>query len=177
MNARIIILNGASSSGKTTLAHALQDTLPGNWLHFGIDDLVAALPSKLLAGDGIEFGSDGQVTVGVRFRELERAWMSGLAATAQTGASLIIDDVFLAERAAQQRWKDVLGDLPVLWVGVHCNAAVAKAREEQRPDRTAGMHAQQAQGVHHGVIYDLEVDTSEKDAQTLAREISSHLTE
>lgn len=173
MSARVIILNGASSSGKTTLAHALQDALPGNWLHFGIDDLVAALPAKLLSGDRIEFGAAGQVSVGASFRDLERAWMAGLAATAQAGASLIIDDVFLSGRAAQQRWLNALGDLPVLWGGVHCPAAIAQAREEQRPDRTAGMHAQQAQVVHRGVLYDLEVETSAKDAPTLAREISA----
>ncbi len=85
MTGRIIILNGASSSGKTTLARALQDELPGDWLRLSIDDLVAALPTKLRSGGGIEFGPQGEVTVGEAFRRLERAWMIGISGTVQAG--------------------------------------------------------------------------------------------
>jgi hypothetical protein len=44
----VIVLNGASSSGKTTLAAALQDILEESWLVFGIDTLISALPLDLL---------------------------------------------------------------------------------------------------------------------------------
>src|SRR5215475_11779641 len=42
----IILLNGTSSAGKTTLAKALQDTLPTPYLLVGIDTVVFALPNR-----------------------------------------------------------------------------------------------------------------------------------
>lgn len=165
----IIFLNGASSSGKTTLARALQSELPGEWLTFGIDDLVRALPPRLLMGDGIEFGSGGEVKVGPAFARLERAWMQGIAATATAGASLIVDDVLLGGVSGQQRWREALGPLDTFWVGVTCDPDAAEARERQRPDRTPGMHHQQATRVHSGMVYDLTVDTSRHAPGELAR--------
>ena len=47
---RIILLNGTSSSGKTTLVHALQSALPDPWLEIGIDRFVFALPGCRSAG-------------------------------------------------------------------------------------------------------------------------------
>jgi len=170
-----MVLNGASSSGKTTLAQALQASLPGLWLRFGIDDLLEALPSGLLSGDGISFGSDGSVTVGAAFRQAERAWMLGLAATVRAGASVIVDDVFLSGAASQQRWIEALGDLPCWWVRVHCDPDEAERREGERPDRPAGMHRQQAEVVHSGVKYDFEVNTTYQTPGVLAAQVSAAL--
>jgi chloramphenicol 3-O phosphotransferase len=37
---------------------------------------------------------------------------------ARAGARIIVDEVFLGAPASQQRWKNALGTLPVLWIGV-----------------------------------------------------------
>lgn len=42
----LILLNGTSSAGKTTLAKALQDALPTPYLLVGIDTVVFALPGR-----------------------------------------------------------------------------------------------------------------------------------
>ena len=157
----VILLNGGSSSGKTTLAIRLQNTLPGAWLRFSIDDLIDALPKSMLEDPaGITFGTDGSVTPGSDFRSLERAWMHGLAAMAKQGAKLIIDDVLLSGAEGQKRWQAALQGIDVLWVGVMCDVEVAKEREAKRIDRVAGMAAAQAVTVHEGVRYDVRVDTS-----------------
>ena len=44
----VIVLNGASSTGKTTLATSLQDGLEESWLVLGVDTLISALPLALL---------------------------------------------------------------------------------------------------------------------------------
>ncbi len=176
---RVIVLNGGSSSGKSSLARALQEQLPQPWLAFGIDDLVEALPPGLLDdggdGDGIGFAPDGTVSVGAGFRALEAAWMAGIAATARAGAPVIVDDVFLAGPASRQRWCEALHGLDVLWVAVRCDPVEAAARERARGDRTTGMAADQAARVHHGVHYDLEVDTTRTPPAVCARTIASHL--
>jgi len=176
MAPQVIVLNGGSSSGKTTIARHLQAVLPQPWLAFSIDDLVDALPPSMLTADaGILLGSDGSVSVGADFRTLEAAWMTGIAATARVGANVIVDDVFLSGSASQQHWEQALGDLDVLWVGVRCDAAVAAHREHQRGDRAAGMAAQQADIVHKDVRYDLDVDTTGTDPADCARTIAAHI--
>ena len=43
----VIFINGASSSGKTTLAKALQEKLPYNYLHISLDGVIAIMPDKV----------------------------------------------------------------------------------------------------------------------------------
>ena len=54
--ANIIILNGTSSSGKTSIAQALQEIMDVSYLHTGIDQfLIEHLPKRLIVySDGVE---------------------------------------------------------------------------------------------------------------------------
>jgi chloramphenicol 3-O phosphotransferase len=96
-------------------------------------------------------------------------------ATARAGARIIIDEVFLGGAAGQQRWQKALDGLDVLWVGVRCDGAVAAGREIARGDRVQGMAASQAEVVHQGVFYDVEVDTTHTEALACARAIAAHV--
>ncbi len=172
----MIILNGGSSSGKSGIVRCLQDVLPDPWLAFGCDSLVDAMPAKMQTSDeGIVFAADGRVNVGSDFMALQAAWMEGVVATARAGARIIIDDVFLGGAASQQRWQKALGALTVLWVGVRCDGSVAAGREIARGDRARGMAASQAEAVHEGVSYDLEVDTTHAESLECARIISAYV--
>lgn len=168
-----IILNGGSSSGKTTIATCLQDMLPSPWLHLGVDMLIDAMPKRMLTSEtGIEFGADGSVRPGREFRRLESAWMQGIGAMITTGARIIIDDVFVSGVEARDRWRAALADVSVLWVGVRCDPAVATERERGRADRVPGMAKLQAQMVHVGMEYDIEVDTTAMSSAECARLIA-----
>jgi chloramphenicol 3-O phosphotransferase len=176
MTAQVIVLNGGSSSGKSAIARCLQAILPDPWLTFGTDTLVEAVPvSTRTSAAGIEFASDGEVIVGPEFRTLEAAWIAGIAAMAHAGARIIVDEVFLGGAASQQRWKNALGTLQVLWVGVRCDGAVAAGREIARGDRMIGMAASQAEVVHHDIVYDLQVDTTRTEALECARTIAARV--
>jgi chloramphenicol 3-O phosphotransferase len=170
---QVIVLNGGSSSGKSSIARALQDVLPGLWLTFGVDVLAEALPGR---GDdprsGLVLEPDGTVTVKPEFRAVEDIWYQGLAFMARRGAFLILDEVFLAGGAGQQRLRGVLDGLDVLWAGVHCDPLVAADRETARPERVRGMATSQAVAVHAGVVYDVEVDTTDCSAVACARRIA-----
>lgn len=167
------MLNGGSSSGKTGISRCLQAVLPGPWLAFGVDDLVDAMPATMEGG--IEFAPDGGISVGPAWRELEAAWRTGIAAMARAGARIIVDEVLLAGAEGQERWQRALAGLNVLWVGVHCSAEVAAAREIARGDRTSGMAASQAEIVHKGMVYDVEVDTTRAESLECAQTIAAHL--
>ncbi|MCX5363765.1 chloramphenicol phosphotransferase CPT [Streptomyces sp. NBC_00124] len=172
MATQVIVVNGGSSSGKSGIVRCLQEVLPDPWLSFGIDSLVEAMPGS---GTGIEFAPDGEVNVGPEFRALQKAWMTGIAAMVRGGARVIVDDVFLGGPGSQDGWREALTGLEILWVGVRCDARVAAGREIVRGDRVRGMAEQQAELVHKGVIYDLEVDTTHTEALDCARAIAAHV--
>ncbi|MDV9195268.1 chloramphenicol phosphotransferase CPT [Streptomyces sp. Wh19] len=176
MKTQMIVLNGGSSSGKSGIARCLQTVLPDPWLTFGVDTLIEAMPASMSESDaGIEFAPDGEVVVGAEFRTLETAWIEGVAAMARAGAGIIVDEVFLGGAESQQRWQKALDGLGVLWVGVRCESAVAAAREIARGDRVPGMAAAQAELVHQGVTYDMEVDTTRSEPIECARTIAAHI--
>jgi chloramphenicol 3-O phosphotransferase len=176
MSVQIIVLNGGSSSGKTGIARCLQAILPQPWISLSIDDLVDALPRSLTdSGSGIAVGQHGEVLVGSGFREVEAAWMAGVAAMARAGGRIIFDDVFLSGAASQERVRAALTGLPVLWVGVRCAPEIAAGREIARGDRAGGMAASQAETVHQGVVYDIEIDTSHTESLDCARVIAARV--
>jgi chloramphenicol 3-O phosphotransferase len=179
----VIVLNGGSSSGKSSLARSLQELLDKPWVTLGVDDLLAALTPSLV-GEApprpgqpplLAYGADGTVYVESSYRPVEAAWRAGLAATAKAGLGVILDEVFLDGGAGQQRLAYALDGLSVLWVGVRCNPAVAAEREHARLDRIAGMAASQATAVHEGVRYDIVVDTTNTACETCARAVVAHV--
>jgi chloramphenicol 3-O phosphotransferase len=188
----VIVLNGASSSGKTTLAAARQDTLDESWLVFGIDTLISALPLALLEihpdaeigahprehhvrDGGIAFDADGAITVGAEFRRLEAALRKGLSTIAESSVHLILDEVFLDGVRSQDQLRHALAGRRIAWIGVTCDNEVAARRERDRGDRVVGASEIQSMLVHDSVLYDLVVDTTARSAHEVAREIVDRL--
>ncbi|MEU6720466.1 chloramphenicol phosphotransferase CPT [Nonomuraea sp. NPDC046802] len=173
MAIQVIVLNGGSSSGKSGIVRCLQAVLPDPWLAVGVDTLIQMMPAS---GSLIELAPDGEVNVGPGFMPLQAAWMEGVAAMVRAGARVVIDEVFLGGAASQQRWQKALAGLNVLWVGVRCESAVAEGREVARGDRVRGMAVSQAELVHQGVVYDLEVDTTHTESLACAQTIAARVT-
>jgi chloramphenicol 3-O phosphotransferase len=188
----VIVLNGASSAGKTTLAAALQVVLDDTWLVFGVDTLITALGLPLLEmhdeatirarpsdhavrDGGITFDADGGVSVGGEYRRLETAWLKGLSSIVASGVRLILDEVFLDGARSQDRLGDALDGHRVAWVAVTCEFEVATNRERVRGDRVVGMYERQATRVHDGVHYDLVLDTTSRSPEDLARTVAHQL--
>ncbi|MGW0518241.1 chloramphenicol phosphotransferase CPT [Crossiella sp. NPDC003009] len=176
MATQVVVLNGGSSSGKSGIARCLQSVLPGAWLVVGVDTFIELLPASLRGSSGgVEFAPDGTVLVGAAFRELEVAWAAGIAAMVRAGARVIIDEVLLGGGEGQRRWGAALAGLEVLWVGVRCPAEVAAGRELARGDRITGMAAGQAELVHVGMRYDVEVSTVGVESVECARVIAARV--
>jgi chloramphenicol 3-O phosphotransferase len=113
--------------------------------------------------------------------------MAGVAAMVRAGARVIFDDVFLGGAASQERMRGydagvLRGERRCRWrasmccgPGVRCDPGIAAAREAARGDRVTGMAASQAEMVHEGVCYDVEVDTSRAESLDCARVIASRV--
>jgi chloramphenicol 3-O phosphotransferase len=170
MAADVILLNGPSSAGKSSLARALQDALDEPWLTFGVDALIHAMPLKLDgSADGLIIHPGGRIEVGPTWRALEGAWRRGVGALARTGLKLVLDEVIFDGAEGQRGWNEALAGLQVLWVAVRCDPQVLAARESARGDRVVGMAVKQAAFVHTGIVYDLEVDTGRLSPEQAAR--------
>jgi chloramphenicol 3-O phosphotransferase len=63
-----VIVNGGSSSGKTSIVRHVQDMLTEPWLAMGIDDFVDSLPAALQQSpEGFDVNTDGAVQIGEVF--------------------------------------------------------------------------------------------------------------
>jgi chloramphenicol 3-O phosphotransferase len=172
---RVIILNGGSSAGKTTLGRTLQSAMPGPWLLLGIDLLIWTLPPKMINhADGLSV-HEGVITRGQLFMPLYEGFQYAVAALARSGVDVLVDDLTLDGLVDQHRWNNALQGSDVCWVGVRCAPQIAAEREAQRGTRLPGIARHQAESVHAGVHYDVEVDTGVLDLDEELRVIAGAL--
>jgi chloramphenicol 3-O phosphotransferase len=158
-NGRIIILNGTSSSGKTSIVRALQEILDEPYLDAGIDKFIWMLPKRYLdrpLWDEVLGLADKSGRVG---HQLMSGMHHAIAALSRAGNNIIADHV-LVEPQWLQECISLFSDLPALFVGVRCPLDVIERREQARKNRTLGQARAQFDIVHAHGIYDLEVDTS-----------------
>jgi chloramphenicol 3-O phosphotransferase len=168
----IIYLNGPSSSGKTTLAKALQESFSEPYLHIGIDKIIGFMPAKLnnWSGEPAPLGFSWeaaldptgypvyQVRSGPFAQQITRTLKDMALLLASQSYNLIIDDVSFGAIEVDE-WKQTLKEFKVLCVGVTTPLHILEEREKIRGDRFLGGARGQYFIVHENVAYDLEVDT------------------
>lgn len=165
----IVYLNGTSSAGKSSLAAALQATLPDPYLHFSLDRFTPMFPARYVAvqsfADTIPALARGglvlrhelageQLHLDTRIGPAGRRFFAGMRrcirALAETGNHVIVDDVlfgreFIAECVA------ALDGLPVLLIEVYCPLPEVARRERERGDRLLGLTAWQLPRIRAGL--------------------------
>ena len=143
---RIILLNGTSSAGKSTLAKPLRVQLEPQFHYYSSDQLADAGFRPL----------DGNA----RFKYRE-SFFEGfhrlIPAFAEVGLDLLVEHIVECQGWADDL-KVLLSPFDVFWVGVHAPVAEIERRERLRGNRQIG------EGVYHLKThtfcqYDLEVDT------------------
>jgi chloramphenicol 3-O phosphotransferase len=175
MPGTIIILNGTSSSGKTSIVKALQDSLEEPYLDMGIDKFIWMLPSRYLnrplwddvLGLADRVGSVGQT--------LFSGMHHSIAAAARSGNNIIADHV-LVERGWVDECARLFSDLPAYLIGLQCPLEILEEREHSRKDRTLGQARKQFMLIHKYTVYDIEVDTSLLSPEQCSRKIIGRLT-
>ncbi len=169
---KIIYLNGPSSSGKTTIAKAIQESFPEPYLHLGIDKVIGFMPAKInnwegkLAPQGFSWepAQDPtghpiyQIHAGPFAKRIVRSLKDIALLLASQHYNLIIDDVAFGAVEVEE-WKQVLKGYSVLYVGVLTPLDVLEHRERERGNRFLGGARGQYFKVHENVAYDLEIDT------------------
>lgn len=190
MTGRIILLNGSSSAGKTTLARAIQVARAEPWFHLALDQFRDGMPPAY-RGLNSPPGSPGhrglnvvpveqqrrRVTA-IRFGDVGRRMLQGMhraiAAFAAAGNDVIVDDLFL-EQDTLDDYLDALDGFWVLFVAVRAPLSVVEAREASRPGRFPGTALSHFEAVHAHGLYDLEVDTRQAAPEACAATVSTRL--
>lgn len=187
----IILLNGSSSAGKTTLAHKLQQLLPEPYQHIALDQFRDGLPdshrgfnspptSRGAAGlNVVPTEQDNELVTQIQFGNHGRQVLAGMrraiAAFARVGNHVIIDDL-LFEPEFLEDYATALQGLPTWLVGVRCDLEVVVAREALRPGRFPGTAVSHFHSVHaHGQNYDVEVNTAFASPRECALQIIARL--
>ena len=186
--AHIILLNGCSSAGKTTLAAKLQQLLPEPYQYIGLDQYRDGMPERVrglnapLGTEGmrglnvvplpnnqtaIQFGDFGDLVL--------RNMRQSAAQFSNSGIPVIIDDLLLKPEYVAE-YVEFMDPNSCWLIGVRCDLSEVAAREAIRPGRFPGTAAEHFHRVHQFVeSYDLEVDTSNRTPRRLANEIIQRL--
>lgn len=165
-NGRVILLNGTSSSGKTSIAKELQNKLFNDrkqiFLTYALDDIALNhLPVEVI--------SDAQNLIKATPR-LVYTFHRVLREMAKAGNNVIADHV-LQEEWWVNDFLECTRGLAVTSVAVKAPLEVLKQREQGRKNRTPGLPEYQYDKVHRILKYDVEIDTSQHDVQSCVQKI------
>jgi len=174
--ARIVLLNGVGSAGKSSIATALQSITADPFLHVQMDAFLDMMPAAYQDhSDAFSYETlleDGKPLVVIRSGPLGERVMRGMrhaiAAMAAQGNDLIVDEV-LTNDGAKAAYAALLAPFELRLVGVFAPLEVLEDRERQRGDRLIGLARWQYDRVHKGMSYDLEVDTTRATPMECAR--------
>lgn len=155
---RIILLNGASSSGKSTIARELKNALEG------VDAKIISID------DYLKMSADEPIWEDDVFEIMPRM-CSDLTNALHDGKTVIIDHVITSERiynallraAAGYRMKTVL---------VTCSADVLRERERERGNRCAGSAENSQKYLYPRDGYDMCVDSGEESIDEIVNAIT-----
>jgi chloramphenicol 3-O phosphotransferase len=175
----VILLNGSSSSGKTSIARALQSILVPSYLSFSVDDMFGWAPQRWHGSEeGFRFvprsGGALAFVSGPEGLAIWRAWRRMVRAAVDSGQRAIVDDVFL-DPGQYDDWAEVLRGYDAVLVGIHCDLAELQRREAARGDRGIGQAIWQHERAHAQGPYDLSIDTTALSAEACAEAIMAAL--
>lgn len=161
---RIVLLNGTSSSGKSTIARSLLTVLDTPWFHMSVDafgEMRALVPVP-------------EADIDAMLARTRAGFHRAVAGMAAAGNDIVVDHLF------SEPWRlddclTLFEPFDVVFVGLHCSAAELTRRELARGDRTPGQAAGQIDVVHVHGLYDLELDTTVLDAEAAAARINTFL--
>jgi chloramphenicol 3-O phosphotransferase len=180
----IIILNGASSAGKTTMAKAMQDQFQETYLLIGIDVFWMTMPPKQIDLFSVspDFYTwtkeelDGllhlRILPGPQLDRIMLARYEAIAAYLEAGFNVIADDVTWSKLWLDHCLKCV-EPYNAFFIGAYCDDRVLSHREIMRGDRLSGWARGSQKWVHEHLIYDMEIDTSVHNSEDLARKVVS----
>ena len=132
----VVVLNGPSSVGKSSLMAAFADAASTPWACVD-EPMFGRFATKFLAWPA----AAGPVAEG---------FLAALAAAARLGNRFIVSSGGIT----QARFREALADIPTFYVGLQAPLAVLLERQQRQADKFGGL-AEESVGIHAGWEYDL----------------------
>jgi chloramphenicol 3-O-phosphotransferase len=189
----VIILNGPSASGKSSIQKEFQHLMmPTLWIKSGIDNLFDQPmpdinPENLDVWQSpnpirwIEIGSNAEghplitLFTGQEGEKVAYGMNSAIAAYAQAGCNIIVDYI-----AYKKEWIDdlqqKLKNIKTYWVKVATALPVLEEREVARGTSPKGHARSHYDFVYWDIKYDLEVNSDQNNARVIAQNIKEVFT-
>jgi len=173
----IVLLNGTSSAGKTSISRELINQKEILFHHLSIDDFYHNYNDFI----NIKFPDlkpvrklDDEVIGQIIFDPIISMYYATIKLFSEMGLNVIVDTVIENDKWFND-YLDVLFDYPTLFVGVICSKEELARREQIRGDRRIGLAASQFDKVYSFNEYDLEVNTEELSPTECAEKILSFM--
>lgn len=194
----LLIINGTSSTGKTSLARALQVRWPTPLVYLGLDSWITMTLSPEYWDPATRLSDikhDAKVQQGTHFilphsdnnpspwPKVDSGPVSDqlvfqMHATAvqlwQQGFSVVLDCVLL-----KPSWREDLAnrsrDTSRCWIQMTASDSILAQREQQRGDRMNGVFRSLAPIIHQGVHYDLSIDSSQLSVEQACQTVLTWL--
>ncbi len=168
---KIIFLNGHSSSGKTSIAKAIQHTANIPFLRLGVDTFIDMMPQRYLSfGDRSKEGcwferdqnDDGPIIKcnSGEFGDLVFSTAIDVAKLmSDNGLNLIIDEV-IWDDSKITKYKEKLSKHHIMFVKIFCSKKTSQEREILRGDREIGLANDQSDRIKNmRMKYDFAINT------------------
>lgn len=179
----VIILNGAGSSGKSTIARHLLKKMKEPTVYHGFDTLI---PTLLPHRESFDSATDeSQRNYICRLDDELYAKMNDknlsllplvyeFIVPLSRGGFHVIVDTLLPGECINPLFR-ILDGIPTYLIGVRCSEKELCRRELLRGDRKQGSAIKSNNRVHVNMIYDIEIDTTNANADSCAKCISEHV--
>ncbi len=189
----VIILNGPSASGKSSIQKAFQSLMmPDLWIKHGIDSLFDA-PLPDITPDNLEYwqtknairwvtttkdtDNNNEITlfVGDQGDKVAYGMNSAIFAYAQNGNNVIVDYIVYKKEWLDDLRKKKPENVNVYFVKVNIPLEVLEQREKGRGTSPSGHARSHYDTVHWDISYDLEVDSSKQTPGEIAQQIKEFI--
>lgn len=152
---KVFILNGPSSSGKTSTAKAMLSLAVEPLMRFSLDDCYALFSQQ--PGNGWQ-----------SFQRISRAFYHSVCPWIESGFNVVVDTV-LERRDCYDAVKLLYDQYDLYFVGLYCGLEELEHRERLRTNRRIGQARSQHSRVHSHCHYDLKLNTEASEPTECAR--------
>ena len=185
----VIILNGSSASGKSSIQMKIQELFEKPYIRLGIDnqfnDILPdyyGLGEKHPQGNFLEKdiryvdkikvdGHDAiKLIVGPIGQKVIKGMHQSIKSFAKNGSNVVVDYI-LYEKTWFPHLVESLEDLKVYYVGIKYPIETIEKREEKRSTSPVGHARSHYKTVHYYDNYDLVIDNPEDSAEMIAKKI------
>jgi chloramphenicol 3-O phosphotransferase len=182
----IIILNGPSASGKSSLQKAFQKIADQPCIKIGIDNFFdGVMPENIEQRNTQDYmtgykktDEDGKpifgITIGNNGEKVMSGMIKAIAAYAKAGNNIIVDYIMYNDAWLKELITTLHG-FRVYLIGIKLPLEVLEQREKARATSPVGHARSHYNTVHNKWIYDLEIDTSKLSSEEAAQEIKEFI--